>query len=333
MTPIVYQEGAAEGVRAWQVRTGGGLRFAVRLDRGLEISEAEYLGVPYGWETGVGPAHPRSIGGGPDRWLKLYAGGLMTLGGLDQIGEPCTDQGQHYGLHGEVALLAAHDCGYRVDWQEREIRLWGTLRQGTPTRECLQLRREIVAPIGGSSIEIIDRVSNEGHQEAAHMILYHLNLGYPLLDVGSRFVAPIMSSHGWDAASEAHLSFSRTVPEMNGEEYVFGHQVTARDGWATAALVNERLGEGGSFCAVRWRTDTLPFLWQWLSLRRGTWVMGIEPANGDIGGRKLSRERKTLCQLAPGEVVQHRVQLRFGSGTAALGRLLQEAAPGQGEAI
>lgn len=324
VTPVVYQEGAGRGVSAYQVRTGGGLRFAIRVDRGLEIAEAEYLGVPYGWQSGVGPVHPAFYETEEDGWLRLYDGGLMTMGGLDQIGEPCEDLGRRFGLHGRLANLPAVECGYRIDWRRSEIQIWGTLRQLTPTKEFLELHREVVAPIGGTVIDITDRVTNRGDRPAAHMILYHFNLGYPLLDEGCRFIAPVQKTEGWDHLSKDHLAVSRTVPGMTGEEYLFGHQVMATDGWTTAALLNPQLN-GGSFCAIRYKQDTLPYLWQWISLRPGTWVMGIEPANGDIRGRAAARQRGTLSELEPGQEVEYRVQLQFGSGPEAVTRIISEA--------
>lgn len=306
------------------MRSGGGLRFSIRIDRGMEIAEAEYLGIPYGWQTGVGPAHPSFYQPGGDGWLGLYDGGLMTMGGLDQIGEPCQDQGTAFDLHGRLAVTPAVETGYQVDWQAGKIRVWGTIRQLMPTKTFLELRREVEVPIGGTRINVTDRVTNRGYQPVAHMILYHLNLGYPLLDVGSLFVAPSKEVKGWDELSEAHLTAGRIVPEMNGEEYVFGHRTLARGAWTTAALINRGLGEG-SFLALRYRQDTLPNLWQWVSLRPGSWVMGIEPANSDIRGRSYAREHSVLPELRPGQEVTYRVQLRFGSGPKAIGQILRQA--------
>ena len=43
----------------------------------------------------------------------------------------------------------------------------------------------------GNNIEIIDTVTNHGFDLTPHMLLYHINLGWPLVDEGSRLVAPI----------------------------------------------------------------------------------------------------------------------------------------------
>ena len=51
--------------------------------------------------------------------------------------------------------------------------------------------RRIEADLGGNAIRIRDRVVNEGFYPTPHMLCYHLNVGYPVLDEGSRYLAPI----------------------------------------------------------------------------------------------------------------------------------------------
>ena len=57
--------------------------------------------------------------------------------------------------------------------------------------EDLQLIRRIEAKIGESTFTIKDRVVNHGFYRTPHMLLYHINIGYPVLDEGSKFLAPI----------------------------------------------------------------------------------------------------------------------------------------------
>ena len=45
------QEGPEAGVRIADVRSGSGLRFQVTLDRGMDISLAEYKGVALAWRS------------------------------------------------------------------------------------------------------------------------------------------------------------------------------------------------------------------------------------------------------------------------------------------
>lgn len=325
VTPVEFTEGGAKGVRALQVRTGGGLRFTVVLDRGMDLAEAELDGIPLGWRTGAGYVHPAFYDPRGDEWLRTYEGGLMTLGGLTHMGDPSEDQGEAHGLHGRIALVPAAEAGYRVSWEDGEIEVFGALREFKPLTRHLELRRWIRSGIGARSISITDVVTNLGRRPEPHMILYHVNLGFPLMDAGSRFLAPIRRTIGWDELSEARKEFCTDVPGFRDEEYVFGHEVSARDGIATAALVNPSI-RGGMVAAVRFRPSELPHFWQWVSLYPGSLVMGIEPGNSHIRGRAAARAAGILPVLAPGESVTYRIEIVFGIGHAAVRSIEREVA-------
>ena len=44
--------------------------------------------------------------------------------------------------------------------------------------------------VGGSALRISDKVVNVGFDPTSHMLLYHVNIGYPVLDEGARLVIP-----------------------------------------------------------------------------------------------------------------------------------------------
>lgn len=45
--------------------------------------------------------------------------------------------------------------------------------------------------MGGAEIRLTDRVVNAGFVLTPHMFFYHINVGHPVIDKGSRLVAPI----------------------------------------------------------------------------------------------------------------------------------------------
>ncbi|WP_457831594.1 DUF4432 family protein, partial [Staphylococcus aureus] len=77
----------------------------------------------------------------------------------------------------------------------------GEVRQATVFGEHLLLRRRIEARAGDNTIVIRDRVSNEGFSRTPHMLLYHFNIGYPVIDAGSRYLAPVAETV-WAAHAE-----------------------------------------------------------------------------------------------------------------------------------
>ncbi len=83
-----------------------------------------------------------------------------------------------------------------VDWSSDETALFAKaeIRQSALFGEQLSLIRRIEADAGGQEIRLIDTVTNLGFDTTSHAILYHVNLGYPLLDGGAKLWADIEAS-------------------------------------------------------------------------------------------------------------------------------------------
>ena len=71
-------------------------------------------------------------------------------------------------------------------------------------------------------------------------------------------------------------------------------------------LVNPDLGMKLS---VRFEKAGLPNLIQWKMMGNSTYVLGLEPANCLVEGRKKERERRTLQFIQPGEKKDTRVEI------------------------
>src|SRR5665213_2754339 len=102
-----FDDGAARGVRALCVNTGGGLRYRVLVDRGLDIDQAFFHQHSLAFLTHKGPA---ALSRGMDRgldWLKGFAGGLLTSCGPTNVGPPGMDGGEEVGLNGPHSNSAA----------------------------------------------------------------------------------------------------------------------------------------------------------------------------------------------------------------------------------
>jgi len=82
------QEGDASGVKALDIRNGSGLRFTVVADRGLDITTAEFYGIPLSIRFHPGEMRPNFHEDLPFAFIKSWAGGLVTTCGLTQVGDP-----------------------------------------------------------------------------------------------------------------------------------------------------------------------------------------------------------------------------------------------------
>lgn len=306
------KDGRARGSRVLQVWTGTGLTFQVLADRALDISACRYKGSSLAWASSVGDVHPSYYEPEGEGWLRSFQGGLLITCGLDHFGYSSIDDGETLGLHGRVSNLPARYVSYRTAWKddEYELEITGEVRQTRVFGENLVLRRRISTSLGSNRILIEDVVANEGFAPCPHMILYHFNLGFPLLSENAQLRVEVEKTTPRDADAKAGLADCRRFqpPSEGYGQQLFHHvPVADADGKARVCLENPVLGIG-----LRWTYDLadLPDLFQWKMMGQGLYVLGIEPANCDgIMGRAAARESGDLPYLVPGESHRYALEL------------------------
>ena len=306
-----WADGVERGLRVADVRTGSGLAFSVLLERGMDIGPASYKGQPLAWVSPTGWAHPMYFDPQGTGWLRTFGGGLLTGCGLTYLGAAGEDEGESLGLHGRLSHLPASHVRVEEAWQGDECSFWveGEMRQARVFGENLRLIRRITVALGGNRIRLHDRVENLGATASPLMILYHINLGFPFLDETSQLLAEPHAVAARDAAAEAGLQewMSFQKPSAGYAEQVFYHDLPAdKNGWANIQLVNQARGLG---LRVGFKKDTLPNLVQWKMMGQGTYILGIEPANCQVGGRSAERAGGTLQFLQPGEQREFQVEI------------------------
>lgn len=308
-------DGFERGVRVADFRTGSGLAFTVLIDRGMDIGWASFGGASLSWRsptTAIGPAYfePEGLG-----WLRGFHGGLVNTCGLTYFGAPAIDEGQALGLHGRASYLPASHVAYGGDWQGDDYEMWliGQLRETVVFGENLVLRRRISARLGESRLFIEDTVTNEAYQSTPHMLLYHVNFGFPVVSEQTELLAVSAEVKPRDEAAAAGLAeYSRFQPPTPGyQEQVFYHTLKAdTQGYAQAALVNRAFGGGqGLGGYVRFALAELPWLVQWKMMRQGTYVCGVEPTTNWVQGRAKERAEGRLRFLQPGESRHYKVEI------------------------
>jgi hypothetical protein len=257
-------DGVERGVRMLDFRTGSGLRFTVLVDRAMDIAEVEHSGRSMGWQSPTGFRHPglhevESEGG--FGWARSFSGFLVTCG-LDHVLGPQDVPADNYnypykamakhGLHGRISTIPARLTGYGEVWDGDTCTLWaeGIVIQSAVFGENLHLHRRIEADVGTNTIRMTDRVVNAGFLPTPHMLLYHVNLGYPLLDEGARYLAPIKDVlwAGHDGANyrAQGVGYAQVPPPMDRfSEQVWQHDMAADAvGEVPVALVNDALALG-----------------------------------------------------------------------------------------
>ena len=161
--------------------------------------------------------------------------------------------------------------------------------------------RRIEADVGGREIRLSDRVVNHGFYKTPHMYMYHINVGHPVLDERSRYLAPIRdvvwAAHA-DAASYRKQGVgyrTLTAPRLDFHEQVWQHELAAdASGEVPVALFNDRVGLGFE---VTTRKDQFPCQYEWQNLQAGQYTLGIEPSTNHVFGNLAARERGEMIWL------------------------------------
>ena len=293
------EEGPARGQRIVDVFNGSGLAFTVTPDRGMNLVECSYRGIPVAFRT---PCGHRGVRGD---WLKDWTGGMMTTVGLRNAGGPSGDQGLHGSISAEAAEHVSADC------RDGKIQIAGRLREGALFDVNLVLDRAISTEFGQNRIDITDRVSNHGEAPAFTEILYHCNFGYPFVGPDMEFDLPdhkvIARSEDAEKFQDHWMEFPE--PLTGFIEHCYRHILPAGDdGVAVMRVVNRKLGFA---IRVEYHTDTLPFIVEWKKPSLHAYVLGLEPTNASLGGQEFDRKNGFGRTLQPGEDIQYRISLVF----------------------
>ena len=324
---VTLGDGSERGVRVLEFRTGSGFAFDVVVDRAFDVGRCELSGRALGWLSGVGFEgpwfyEPEGLG-----FLRSFGGGLLATGGLEHALAPVQDTAEHFGyparkmetfgLHGRVSNRPAKLVGYGERWEGDECVLWaeGEVLQAAVFGEHLLLRRRIEARVGESRLKIHDEVENVGYHRTPHMYLYHVNVGFPVVDEGAELLVPARGvSAGGDYPVEGYRRLE--APSAGFVEQVFEHELaTDEDGTVPVAVVNRALGLGVYQLFDR---EQLPHHFLWRMLGEGTYVVGIEPGTNRLAGRLDARERGELIELGAGETRAYDLELGALEDAAAI---------------
>ncbi|CAN5163528.1 aldose 1-epimerase family protein [soil metagenome] len=300
---FVEDDGPARGARRFRVLNGGGLEFDIHPDRALDIGAASINGIPLAWLSSTGIGRPDAYEPEGRGWLRTFGGGLVTTCGLDNFGPPADDEDGVAGMHGRIGTVSSRVTEVTVT--PELITVAGEIRQTGVFQENLVLHRRITSVVGSSAFTISDTVTNEGENASPHMVLYHVNLGWPLLDEGTVIDIPAVSVTPRDPDAVAGFDERAEIgaPRVGTREQVYIH-VAGDD--RVARVTN---AQRGLTFTLRY-SESLPAIFQWKLTATKHYVLGLEPANvGEIQGRAAARAAGTLPTLAPGESRSYEIEI------------------------
>ena len=308
-------DGGEKGVAAVDVDAGSGFRFTVLPDRGMDISAASFKGRSLCWRSSTGETSPSFYEPQGLGWLRGFHGGLLASCGLSQVGEPCTDGDEELGLHGRLSYTPAKNVCHGGDWEGDEYTMFveGKVTETSVFGVNLTLTRRISAMLGENRLRIHDIVVNHGFKTAPLQMLYHINLGFPVVDETSELLSPsrdVLPSS--DHARTGLADYARfDPPTADYEEMCYYHEMKPdAEGIVRVGIVNRAFfGGRGIGAYVKYLKSELPRFTQWKMMGQGTYVTGVEPGNENPIGRIASRKRGSLQVIEPGEKVEFHLEI------------------------
>ena len=297
--------GRGDGMRLFQVRNGSGLEFTVSADRCADISRLSFGGDNFSYFASCGYVAPQYYDKDGIGFLKSFTAGFLTTCGLTCAGNPCVDEGEVLPCHGTVSNIP---CEYITHWIENdEIHIKARVRDAALGLHKLLLEREYTVPLFGDELHITDRIVNIGSKETPLQVLYHFNIGYPLLDEDAvvKSNAVKIEPRNDHAAEGIDRCLQMEKPQRGFEEMCYYH--TFR-GEAEVSVFNPKLGKG---LVMSYDPEELGFFTEWKMMGECDYVLGIEPANCQPDGRDVMRKKGLLEFLKPDEEKIYHISFKF----------------------
>lgn len=303
---VTVSEGKAKGTEIIEVKTACGLELDILPDAGLDIGQCRFKGVNMSWMSKNGYDSPAAISPYETEFVNTFSGGLLYTCGLRSAGPANRDNGEWHPLHGRYHSLQAEQVCAEI--ADDEIIVKGTIHETALFGHMLEVKRTIRIPAFGASVTVEDKVTNQTPRDEEIMQIYHCNFGYPLLSEKARLILPeeretIPRTDFAKTGLGRECEFDRPIP---GEEERVFFQKMKED--FSARLENPELGVS---MTIFWSGDTLPILSQWRSMASGDYVLGLEPTNCYIMGRRDERENGTLPVLKAWKSITNTVKIVF----------------------
>lgn len=251
-------EGREKGIEVLDCDNGK-LRFLLNINKACDVMQLYHEGQNVSFLS-KNAFSPREI-----NFLNRFEGGMVYTCGLDSVGgrDGYELHGSLHNIPSEIVHASCDTDGIVIEALVRDTALFG---------KNLVLRRRISAEIGGETLSITDTLVNESFREEQYCLLYHINVGYPMLDEGAYAVVDANKCYArteWSKKNEATMyNIGASVP--NEEETCYFLDLNT----PKASLVNEKIGKR---LTVSYSNDTLPSFVYWKSMASGDYALGLEP--------------------------------------------------------
>ena len=298
--------GKGDGMRLLEVNNGKGLEMTVSLDRCADISRLRFKGINMSYFSPCGYVAPAYYQPTGSDWLKSFTAGFLTTCGLEAVGSPCVDEGEELPLHGTIGNTPVSESYWFEEDGKLVVR--AVVKDEVLFGRRLRLYREYRVSLAGNEFEIIDTIENTSEVEQPFEILYHMNMGYPLLDEDSVVEVPAKEVVARDdhAANDIEHALQMEKPQADYQERCYYYKFADENG--KASIYQPKLGMG---LEITFDAKELDGFVEWKMMGVRDYVLGLECGNCYPDGRDVMRKTGMLKFLKPGEKKQYKVKVKL----------------------
>ena len=278
-------EGAERGLRVLDCDNGR-LRFLLNESKALDVMQMYHKGENVSFVSKNGFT-AREIA-----FENRFEGGMLYTCGLDSVGarEGYLLHGTHHLTPARVTRAEVNEEGILIEAEIRETALFG---------KNLVFRRRVFSRIGSDELEISDTLENCGTREEEYCLLYHVNVGYPMLDAGAELIddaEEVIPRTPWAAE---HIGSRRAIGAAvaNQEEMCYFLRLKT----PSVSLRNPKINK---MFTLKWSQETLPCFVEWKSMAAGDYALGLEPCTTELDDGFAYR------RIAAGETICFSLQMR-----------------------
>ena len=290
--------GKADGMRILRVKNGKGLDFEISLDRCADIVTLSLNGTNMGYMSPCGYVNPKYYQPTGRGFLKSFSAGFFTTCGLVAVGDPCIDEGEEIPLHGTISNTPSEK--YSVEETDESITVKATVRDASIRSHQLLLIRNYTVSKTENKITLSDTVKNIGSKESPIMILYHCNMGYPLLSENAEVVIPSDTVIPKNEHARVDIENSRKM-EKPQKDYIgrcYYYDIKEKNGMGKCGIYSPDIEKG---VVIGFEKKTLDKFTQWKMMGEYDYVLGLEPGNCTTDGRDVMRQEGKLRFIEPDE--------------------------------
>ena len=189
--------------------------------------------------------------------------------------------------------------------QAGRLTLRGVVDEARFHFQSLRLTTSISTKVGSNEFTWSDEVENIGGRDAIMQMLYHFNIGQPLLQAGARITAPIGTVAPLNATWRRRKALKHgTSCRRRGQgrtEQVYVCDLAADDAGDTRVLVSGLTD--GEAVGLQFNKRTLPCftVWRNTPAEADGYVLGIEPGTNYPNPRSFEQSARPRRVLKPGE--------------------------------